>query len=154
MSALLLATLLSAAVQLHCDLPGGDLSNSAQASPEACAAVCAAEAGCKAWTFISGWNRCFLKAKLQKQAKLRIHAAQVDDDGKGGRQLGKIHEDHDDSGKDLRRVTKVKTAEACGQECLAEPQCQAIAFLDGYGDCWLKKSKGRTRPKIFSCGTR
>lgn len=154
MKTLVMTWILASAVQSHCDLPGGDLSNASAASPQVCATTCEGHATCKAWTYISGWNRCFLKSKQPKPVKLRIHAAQIEGDGQGGRRLGTIYEDHDDSGKDLRRVTKIRSAADCGKACLDEPQCQAFAFLDGYGDCWLKKNRGNTRPKVFYCGSR
>lgn len=154
MNALILAWMLASAVQTHCDLPGGDFSNASAPSAETCSASCAAAPQCKAWTFISGWNRCFLKSKQPKRANLRIHAAQIEEDAKGGRQLGTIKEDHDDSGKDLRRITKIRSAADCGQACLEEPQCKGFAYLDGYSDCWLKKTQGKTRPKVFYCGMR
>ena len=154
MQTMVLAWVLASAVQTHCDLPGGDLSNAAAATAEACAESCDAVPACKAWTFISGWNRCFLKSKQPRLAKLRIHAGHVEADGKGERKLGVIQEDHDDTGKDMRRVTKVRSAAECGAECLKEPRCEGFAFLDGYGDCWLKQNQGKTRPKVFYCGLR
>lgn len=154
MAATSLFLILAAAVQMHCDLPGGNRSHQATVSAEACATACSTDPACQAWSFVGGWNRCFLKQKSAKPVKLQIHAAQIERDAQGVRQLGKIHLNHDSSGKDLRRISTVKDAEACGQLCVEEAQCESIAFLDGYGDCWLKKNKGRLFPKVFYCGLR
>lgn len=154
MAAISFALILAAAVQMHCDLPGGDLAQRPAASAEACAEACLAEQSCRAWSYVGGWKRCFFKRADRKAIKLRIHAAQIEQTEQGQRQSGKIFEDHDSSGKDLRRVSKVQNAESCAQHCLAEVKCESFAYLDGYGDCWLKKNQGRLFPKVFYCGFR
>jgi hypothetical protein len=132
-----------------CDIPGSTLASEAKGDAEACRAACKAEEKCRAFVFVTGWNRCFLKAKADRQVPLRMHAGQLIDES--ARIMGPIAADHDESGKDLRRVSGVKSAPACAALCVEEPACKAFAFLDGYGDCWLKGNKGRLRPKTFTC---
>ncbi len=135
----------------HCDLPQAkNVADALKAeSVDACEVHCAGVDKCRAYVFISGWNRCFLKGEPGKQAKLRFYAGEV----RNGAVLESAF-DRDYSGKDLRRVTHVKSGELCGKECLGEPKCKAFAHLGGYDDCWLKSSVGTAREKVFTCGTR
>jgi hypothetical protein len=139
---------LALAQQTHCDLPTAKALRSEKAStaPE-CASICNADALCQSYVHISGWGRCFLKKDTPKrQTKLIMHAGARDD------AAASIDSDH--TAKDLRRISGIKSAPACQAECRGEPQCTAFAYLDGYGDCWLKKGSGRIISKIFSCGFR
>lgn len=156
LSLLLLGLQLNAATftqTVTCDLPGNDLGgkdgSSKEVSVEACEQRCASHSQCAAYVFISGWNRCFLKAKAGKSVPVRFYAGTMKD--------GKIADagfDRDYSGKDLRRVEHVASGEACGKTCEAEPQCRAFAYIGGYSDCWLKKDVGTRREKVFSCGVK
>lgn len=133
-----------------CDIPGSPIKSIATTDAANCAKLCQDLPACKAYVFVSGWGRCFLKDQAKKPIPLRMHAAQIEGEG-GARKVGAIREDHDESGKDLRRVSGIKTAQACAEQCLAEQQCMGMAFLDGYSDCWLKKTRGKLRPKTFTC---
>lgn len=146
---------LAAAVPLkNCDLAGKDLRSAPQLTPEACEADCAATGNCRGWVFVSGWNRCFLKSLVRRTVPLTLHGGQVSSTDEGARQIKAYTANSDHRGKDLRRVSGMKTTESCGQACLAEVACRGIVFMEGYGDCWLKKTVGNLSPKIFFCGQR
>lgn len=137
----------------NCDIVGKNLAEISTQNQEACAKECETRAACKAWVFVSGWNHCSLKGEAARQVSLRMHSAAIEVES-GNRQLTKIQEGFDHKGKDLRRVTGVKTSTACGEVCLEESQCQGFVYLDGYKDCWLKKTPGKFRPKVFYCGVK
>jgi len=107
--------------------------------------ACDSDASCRGFTFVSGWNRCFLKSKIARFAILRFVSA-----AKGG----SPQPDFDNTRKDLRRVIHLKTPLACSRACGSEPKCTGWTYLDGYGDCWLKSGVGRLKPKVFYCGTK
>jgi hypothetical protein len=139
-----------------CDLPGHDLGGknglpAAAASAKACEARCAGLDGCEAFVFVSGWNRCFPKARPGKKALVRFYSGEIAVDGKV-RTVVAAGFDRDYSGKDLRRVEHVASGEECGALCVGEPACKAFAYIGGYSDCWLKKTRGEPREKVFSCG--
>ena len=153
MSAVLSAIVLAGlSVGQHCDIPGLAAANLKVPSAENCAEACQKGDNCRAWVYVSGWGRCSLKQKVLKPVALRIHSGAVEVDDAGARKLGPVNEDSDNSGKDLRRVSGLADAAACSVKCLEGGDCKAWSFLDGYGDCWLKKTAGKTIPKEFYCG--
>jgi hypothetical protein len=146
-------TLFAAAFErkTYCDLPQAkDVLPSRQTTDApACEAACAKSKACLSSVFISGWSRCFLKGAPGRAATVRFYAGRIEG--------GKVRDaalDRDHSGKDMRRVTRVRSGELCGEECLKDPKCKAFAHIGGYDDCWLKGSSGTLREKIFTCGFR
>jgi hypothetical protein len=140
-----------ATLQAHCDISG---SGTAQAAPDAatCRERCLSHAPCAAFVFVSGWNRCFLKEKAARiAALLRFYAGRIAVDGQT-RRVADAGYDRDDSGKDMRKLPHTASAAACAAACLGEAGCLAFAYLEGYGDCYLKATHGIVRDKIFSCG--
>jgi hypothetical protein len=65
----------------------------------------------------------------------------------------KLNVDYDHSGKDIKRLV-LDEAKACAKACREEKACAAFTFIDGYRVCWLKKTGGRLRPKVFHCGVK
>jgi len=135
----------------NCDIPGGNIKNLKSASPSTCRDECNKLESCKGFTFISGWNRCFLKRKISRKVSLKIHSGEVINQ-KNGRTMDLTGPNIDIPGKDLRKVPNTKTPEICSDLCLKEPKCVAFSYLDGYRDCWLKDRSGRRQTKTFSCG--
>lgn len=139
-------------LQSHCDAPGPVLKTEKVKEAEACRQLCREQTDCIGFYHVSGWGRCFLKSKASKTTPLRIYSGVISLAKDGARSVIDATYDKDYSGKDLRRVTSVTSGEACGQECIKEPLCQAFAYFEGLRDCWLKKAAGHPYGKIFSCG--
>lgn len=139
-------------LQTHCDAPGPVLKSEKIKDAESCRQLCGDKPECQGFYHVSGWGRCFLKSKASKTTSLRIYSGAISSPKEGVRNVVDATYDKDYSGKDLRRVTAVASGEACGQECLKEPMCQAFAYFEGLRDCWLKKAAGHPYGKIFSCG--
>jgi hypothetical protein len=144
---------ISATLITHCDLPGPTLKSFPQADVESCRTSCDAAESCKAYAYISGWNRCFFKEGTPKQIKLRISAAAITA-VENKRDIGNPMEDTDIPGKDLRKVSGITSAQDCGRKCIEEPKCVAYSFLDAYGICWLKDRLSAEQKKIFYCGVK
>jgi hypothetical protein len=139
----------------HCDIPGAALTSAKANTADECRALCEKEARCKAYVHVSGWGRCFLKAKLTRKVPLKFYSGAIVTDQKTGtRQVKDEAYDVDYPGRDLKRLSGTKTKEACRDACLAEPKCLAFGYLEGYADCWLKDGTPQAQTKVFSCGVR
>lgn len=132
--------------EADCDLPlAKNLKSLSLQTHEACRKHCQdSGSSCAAWVFVSGWNRCFLKAEPTKRKVKLIFEA-------GFREDATISLRSDSSGKDLRRVSGVKDAKQCQKHCKAESQCGSFTYMNGYGDCWLKYPGGNLYGKQFHC---
>jgi hypothetical protein len=146
-----MASGISSSVETDCDVTGSEIRSLKQASPEVCAATCEAEASCRGWSFISGWNKCSLKSTIKSKTKVRMYSGRVDR-SKSPAMISLEGWQKDESGKDFRRVAPVTRAEDCSNECLKDQRCLAFVFIDGYQVCWLKKSIGKFSDKVFTCG--
>jgi hypothetical protein len=137
--------------EAHCDVAATELRSLPTATAEACRDACAGEPRCAAYVHVSGWGRCFLKAKPGRKATIRFYSGAVESRG-GARVAVDAAYDVDYSGKDMRKLPGTASGEACRDACIAEPRCRAFAYLEGYANCWLKETRGDARAKIFSCG--
>lgn len=137
------------AVEKNCDLNGKDLAAKNLPDQQSCQDYCDQEQGCRGYVFISGWGKCFLKSKVVRQSSVKMISGKKDLD----RRLGpiEIFDDHDNSGKDMRRVTNVKDGASCAQECQNDAACKGFTLIGGYGDCWLKSTSGKIYSKVFYC---
>ncbi len=137
-------------IEERCDIPGGDLRQLPLASAQLCARDCSIDAQCVGFTFVSGWNRCFLKNQVKRRVSLQMISGDV---RLGGTMVNEVKAsaDHDHSGKDQRKISPVASAETCAEKCRMDDMCQAFTYLKGYGDCYLKGS-GKLRAKTFTCG--
>ena len=133
-------------IEKGCDIPGNNLRSSKEKSAESCANICGKDDKCKGFTFISGWNKCFLKTRVKTKAKVTMIAAHKN-------AAFKLHHDHDNSGKDFKNVP-LDSAELCIEECRKSSKCQGFSYIKGYRSCWLKKTQGRIFPKVFYCGAK
>ena len=131
-------------IEEGCDIPGNNLKSSKEKSPPLCAEACDKEPKCKGFTFISGWNKCFLKSKVKTQAKVTMIAAHNKDGFK-------LHFNHDNSGKDFKNIV-LDSEKLCLDECRKNSKCKGFSYIKGYRSCWLKKTLGRVFPKVFYCG--
>lgn len=129
-------------------MPAASLKETKAATQEACQQLCAETAGCKAALYVSGWRKCALKSDAKKTARLKFQSAEM---GEGRTyQAGSFKDDNDYTGKDLERLV-LDSADACGEACAKNSQCESFTYLDGYRVCWLKKTRGKFVPKVFSC---
>ncbi len=135
-------------VKANCDLPEASLFETKAQSEEECKKLCADKAECGAALYITGWKKCALKKQGKKTARLKFQSAELGE----GRvyQKGSYKDDNDYTGKDLERLV-LESADACGEACAKNAQCETFTYLDGYRVCWLKKTKGKFVPKVFSC---
>ena len=138
-------------VEADCDITGTDLRTSKEGSAEDCSKACESDGGCRGWSFISGWNKCFLKSNMKSKTKVRMYAGIVD----RSKNPAVVLQDgwqKDNSGKDFRRIAPLKDHRECSTECINDERCKAFVFIEGYQVCWLKQSAGRMYDKVFSCG--
>lgn len=140
--------------EFDCDIPGHDIHGVSSTDPDSCQTACQKQSDCKAYTFITGWNRCQLKQAEKPRFKIIMHAAKVSSVEKR-RSVGATNVAHDLKGKDLERKPRnVKDAEACANECIGESDCKGFVYIEGYSACWLKLTDGDFQPKRFICGFR
>lgn len=137
----------------HCDIPGHSLRTTKTKDQTACRELCQNEPDCQAFVFISGWGRCDLKKLAAKQFKIQIASGAILTK-EGRRIMVSKGLGWDNMGKDYRQAKKASTISACESECLGDQRCQAYAFVQGYGLCWLKKKNGKKVRKTFYCGTK
>ena len=140
-------------MQQHCQAQGSDLRAQKTKDGSACLTLCQETPDCGGFYHVSGWGQCFLKKAKVRTSSLRIFSGAVRED-QGQRRVVDAAYDQDYSGKDLRRVVKVPSGVACGQECVRKAQCHAFAYFEGLQDCWLKRAEGRPYGKVFTCGSR
>lgn len=140
----------------RCDIPGSPRESKAMANEAQCQTACKDAAWCKAWVYVTGWGRCFLKERAPKPVSLRFYAGHIETKSVNTVDTRTVDAayDVDYSGKDMRKLPGMTTAPACGEACIAEPRCVAFAYLEGYRDCYLKETKGTRKEKVFHCGTR
>jgi hypothetical protein len=138
-------------VRSNCDIPANNLRNFSIKDEKLCSAACTKEEKCRGFTFISHWNRCFLKERVEKIFDIEMHAGQVLQ-SPSPRSLGPIKAQSDSTGKDIRIINAVENIESCSIHCLNDIRCQSFAFIQGYGTCALKKDLGKIVEKIFFCG--
>lgn len=132
----------------NCDLPAASLKDTKAKSLEECQKLCAETSGCNASLFISGWGKCSLKADGKKQARLKFHSGELD--AQHAFTPGSAKADNDYTGKDLERLV-LDNADQCGEACSKNKECVSFTYLEGYRVCWLKKTLGKFKPKVFSC---
>lgn len=114
-----------------------------------CVAACAAHSSCKAFTYNSKSDTCFLKSN----ADLAVHyepatsgyldalASQIRDS-----QL-RILQRTDVVGGDYAHFNG-GTMETCVRRCDEDPKCRAFTFIAKKTQCWLKSQAGSTIPKL------
>lgn len=138
-------------VETGCDVTGPDIKSLKQTDAAACQVACENLQACRGWSFISGWNRCFLKSKINSKTNVRMYAGRINRQGKSPF-IAQEGWDKDDSGRDYRKVAPLMRVEDCSAECTKDERCMAFVFINGYKTCWLKESTGRWSNKVFSCG--
>ncbi len=132
----------------NCDIPLPSIKEDKKTSLEECQKTCEGFSGCKGLVYVTGWQKCFLKASSEKRANIRFISGELNE----GRvyEKGSFKVDHDHSGKDIERLV-LADADECGQACAAKTECQSFTLIEGYRVCWLKKKGGRLNPKVFQC---
>jgi hypothetical protein len=141
------------ALQPACDIPTAPLSSAPGTTAADCAVRCADTAGCGAFVFISGWNRCVLHPPASRRVTVRMVAATVETTPEGARAVTPPRVDHDHGGRDLEAAPRdLPSAEACGEACVGTAACTGYVYVEGYRACWLKQTPGALTPKTFTCG--
>ncbi len=136
----------------HCDIPQNNLKSIKNSNPQDCAKACQDEPKCLGFSFISHWNRCFLKSKVKRKFTIEMHAGQVLENKAAERKMGPISRFADSTGKDLKILYGLKSVEACVEKCLARKDCLSFNYMVGYASCVLKKERGKIVEKKFYCG--
>lgn len=131
-----------------CDIPTASIKDTKAETQEDCEELCHQEKGCGAAVFISGWNKCSLKADGTKRVKIRFISADMNEKHSYDAANNKVDNDH--GGKDLERLV-LNSADECGKACEGKAECKAFTYIEGYRVCWLKKAGGKLKPKIFNC---
>ena len=127
-------------IRANCDIPGPGIATLKLQSAEACASACQKNSQCKKMVFVSGWNRCFLKAAGKKTFTITMHS--------GDHSTMEANKDH--SGRDQRQIGNIKTPAACQSACKGNAACKAFTYIEGYATCYLK-GPGKLRDKVFYC---
>lgn len=135
----------------NCDIPGGNLESLKGKTVESCKIACEKNKSCKGFSYISGWNHCFLKSKVNKQVTLKIISGYLDEN-----RNPRILTDTDFKGHDLKSLNGIETATECANKCKTNKECIGFAYLDGYNTCWIKdKIRIETaHKKVFYCGVK
>lgn len=150
-----------AAYEKHCDVTGPDLRAMSVKDVSLCSDACKNEKNCRGFSFISGWNRCFLKKEIKSRHKVRMFAGKIEDskDDVSGTDKKIIERkiivegyDKDLSGKDFKKVAPENNKDKCAESCKNDAKCKAFVLVEGYQVCWLKESVGNLKEKIFYCG--
>ncbi|MBQ46646.1 MAG: hypothetical protein CMP10_04020 [Zetaproteobacteria bacterium] len=137
-------------LKANCDLPGQNLKSFNVAKPKDCREACTNNQKCNGFSFISGWNKCFLKVTSRAAVEIRFFSGELG----SNREVASSGWDIDYSGKDLKKIPYVTDGKACSIACIKDPKCKAFGYISGYRDCWLKKTIGKSRHKVFWCGQR
>ena len=136
------------------DRPGGDYTNFdlPNADPQLCAARCAGDAQCQAWTYVipgaqGSSARCWLKNAVPPSAARDftvsgVRAFEYDIDRPGG--------DYNDVALDA------PDPQLCAARCVGDSQCVAWTYrkpgsvVDGLAHCSLKNSAPPQTPSVFA----
>ena len=135
----------------NCDYPVGTIESLKAKTAKACSERCVSTEACKAYTFISGWNKCFLKGKVGKRFSVKMKSGDKSLPLTPQGRLA-IHDDKDHSGKDIKQAKNINSSQACASRCQTDTACFAFTYIDGYQTCWLKSRPGKLRNKVFYCG--
>lgn len=134
----------------HCDIGAPSTQNFPAKDPEACRELCSKEAKCLAFTFISGWNRCFFKNNTKPQATVKMFSGSIaEQDHKRVVVDEGYQKDH--KGKDWKKLP-TNNPDECKKACLEAKPCLGFTLIEGYRTCWLKNTFGRLQSKTFYCG--
>lgn len=137
-------------VEEHCDIGAANLRDMPTPTAEACRDACDSDTTCAAFTHISGWNRCFLKKASRPKTTIKMYSGSIHLEA-GTRTVAEEGYELDHSGKDWKKLDINKPAE-CKEKCLNAPECLAFTLIEGYRACWLKKTTGKLKGKVFRCG--
>ena len=140
---------LNAGITTYCDIPTGNIESITVTTPEACLSLCEKKTACAAATFISGWNKCFLKNTNKKILGVRFYSGIID----RSNEMKVIEEGYDIDYPvgDIKKIDGLKNHNDCKETCLKEPDCRAFSFIERYNSCWLKNRHNKKQIKIFYC---
>ena len=120
------------------DRKGGDFHRFAATDVAVCAAGCAEDANCRAYTYVEETGACFLK-----------HFAPPAEDNdcctSGVKIMGREEIGFDRQGSNLGQGRPADTVGTCETACAANAECRAYTWVkpgvqDGGAICWLKSA--------------
>jgi hypothetical protein len=126
------------------DRPGMDYSSFKLAEPRAelCAAACARDAACRAWTYVAPVRKsspqCSLKSGIPGTSACSKCTSGV---------MDRMLERHWLRIGDDYAVQSAPSARACAQMCAKSSKCLSFTFLGSGGYCWLKDRVPGTLPQ-------
>ena len=120
------------------DRPGGDLTTVRIASglAEECAVACADNDECRAYTFNTTDNVCYLKSAVTLAVQRASTVSGLIDRHR--------ERNYDRSGHDLRTLTSIPDGATCARRCAGEAKCSSYTYQASDRRCWLKT--GTPRP--------
>jgi len=133
------------------DLPGGDFARISANSSLACQNSCAGEPRCKAWTWKSSSQECWLKSSVPDLVDNSCCvSAEIDQFTK--EEMSKEY-DTDRPGADIRNFP-VADSSACQKACVSNNRCRSWSFVrptkkGENGGCFLK---GQIAQAVFKSG--
>jgi hypothetical protein len=141
-------------IREHCDYPLGEVDSKPAKDSAVCLDLCQKNTACRAFTFISGWNRCLMRSKLNLKNGVIMHGGSYlpKESSSPVREVVTYGPGFDHRGKDLLKVPSSPTEVACQASCKAHSSCVGYVWISGYNDCWLKKTHGEPLAKKFYCG--
>lgn len=125
------------------DVLGLDYLTIRDVSLNSCQASCEADLSCRAYTFNTRYDVCFLKSDaiviVENGNAVGGFDADLADDVVDSGLV--VTSDMDSPGGDFQRITDSDFV-GCALACGVDLRCQAFAFVRRTGDCWLKDSVG------------
>lgn len=135
----------------NCDIPTGTLTSKSSSDIASCMELCNKNKLCLGVTFISGWNRCFLKNNNKIKKGIRFYSGIIAAPVNGVRNIVEEAYDIDYPVGDIKKNEDYKTYEECKNACKDYDKCLAFGFIEGYNLCWFKNKHHKKVTKVFYC---
>jgi TPR repeat protein len=123
-------------IERHVDRVGGDYSDFALQSSEACWQRCLSDDKCQAFAFNNEAKHCWLKDQVTAPS-ISFATDSAVKFPSAGAAMGPIDHRVDRVGGDYRDLA-LQSTQACWQLCLSDAKCRAFAFNNEVNHCWLK----------------
>jgi hypothetical protein len=129
------------------DQPGADLRSALAADLANCQRLCAEEPACRAYTFNSRDQRCYLKSEERPLLRRTDTVTGVRRGGGGGEIDGfSERPGYNLEGGDYTSVY-LRSVEDCREACRSDRECLAYTFNTGSRMCYLKDRVGDFSPR-------
>lgn len=125
------------------DRVGDDYNSFETDSLEGCQAACRKDDRCRAYTYLSRKEECYLKKRVNPAQRSKDAVTGVKESRDDGRDDGLTEErGYDRRGNDYTSFRARELSE-CKRACGRERRCQAYTFDTRNGDCYLKDKVNR-----------